>query len=160
MTEQIILGPGVASTLLKPKMLTRHAARSLSAHGRWFALSIARRSEAAVLGAGRGISQHPMIPNPVNSRPTSSRGFQSETRPAVTNETSKEFANHLNKAFGGTLAFPPELAARLLTHASHPSSRFVGHNGRFAFTGEYIFPFLLPLGPRTTCHSSVSLSSG
>ena len=44
-------------------------------------------------------------------------------------------AGHLNKAFG-TLVFPPELAARLLTHVSHPASKVVGNNMRFAFTGE------------------------
>ena len=65
----------------------------------------------------------------------SSQVSQSETY-GFTNGTSAELANHLNKAFGGTLAFPPELATRLLTHASHPISRVVGHNARFAFTGE------------------------
>ena len=65
----------------------------------------------------------------------SSQGSQSEIS-GFTNETSGEFVNYLNKTFGGTLVFPPELATRLLTHASHPVSRVVGHNGRFAFTGE------------------------
>jgi hypothetical protein len=73
------------------------------------------------------------------SGPTSSRGSQgsqSDPHSAFAGRTSEELANHLNKTFGGKLAFPPELAARLLTHASHPTSRFVGHNMRFSFTGE------------------------
>jgi hypothetical protein len=57
------------------------------------------------------------------------------TSTAFTSGTSEEMAGHLNKAFG-TLVFPPELAARLLTHVSHPASKVVGNNMRFAFTGE------------------------
>lgn len=38
-------------------MLTRYAARSLSANGRWFSSSVARHSKVAVLGAGGGIGQ-------------------------------------------------------------------------------------------------------
>ena len=68
------------------------------------------------------------------------QGSQSETSHAVTSGTSEELASHLNKTFG-TFVFPPELATRLLTHASHPVSRVVGHNGRFSFTGELLFPF-------------------
>ena len=56
-------------------------------------------------------------------------------------------ANCLNKAFGRVLVFPLELATRLLTHASHPSLRFVGHNGRFAFTGEFSTRFFHPRRP-------------
>ena len=77
---------------------------------------------------------------------TSSQGSQLETSPAFTSGTSEELATHLNKTFGG-LVFPPELATRLLTHASHPASRVVGHNGRFAFTGECSRPFRSPLTP-------------
>jgi len=65
-------------------------------------------------------------------------------------------ASHLNKTFGGTLVFPPELATRLLTHASHPASRVVGHNARFAFTGRRILEayFLMFL------HSCSNVNSG
>ena len=54
--------------------------------------------------------------------------------------------SHLNKAFG-TLVFPLELATRLLTLASHPVLKIVGHNGRFAFTGEGFCPFFPPSTP-------------
>lgn len=57
-----------------------------------------------------------------------------ETSLAFTSETSEKMASHLNKTFG--IVFPPELATRLLTHASHPVSKVVGHNARFAFIGE------------------------
>ena len=74
------------------------------------------------------------------------------SQPALTNESSGEFAGHLNKTFGGSLVFPPELATRLLTHASHPSSKFVGHNGRFAFVGEWVFLFWFVLAlPLVIC---------
>ena len=35
------------------------------------------------------------------------------------------------------LAFPPDLASRLLTHASHPAAA-LGHNARFAFIGRRV----------------------
>jgi malate dehydrogenase len=38
-------------------MLSRHAVRSLSVHGRLFSSSVARQSKVAVLGAGGGIGQ-------------------------------------------------------------------------------------------------------
>lgn len=82
---------------------------------------------------------------------TSSRGSQSETSPAFTNGTSDEMANHLNRTFG-TLVFPPELATRLLTHASHPASKVVGHNFRFAFAGECSYPFHSPPSPPVSYH--------
>lgn len=72
---------------------------------------------------------------PVTSSKRSSQESQSETS-EFTNGTSKELASHLNKTFGGALVFPAELATRLLTHASHPASKVVGHNTRFAFIGE------------------------
>ena len=72
--------------------------------------------------------------------PTASLEESSQGRPSETSEftsrTSEELANHLKKAFAGTLVFPAELATRLLTHASHPASKVIGHNGRFAFVGE------------------------
>ena len=77
---------------------------------------------------------------------TSGRRSQSEASPTFTSGTSEELASHLDKTFE-TLVFPPELATRLLTHASHPVSRVVGHNGRFAFTGEH---------PRLFCSPSTS----
>ncbi|KAF9645734.1 hypothetical protein BDM02DRAFT_3189421 [Thelephora ganbajun] len=81
---------------------------------------------------------------------------QFETHPAFTNGTSEELASHLNKTFGGILVFPPELATRLLTHASHPASKSVGHNARFAFNGRRILEayFLMFL------HSCPNINSG
>ena len=41
---------------------------------------------------------------------------------------------HLNDLFS-PLQFPPELASRILTHASHPDAK-VRHNARLSFVGE------------------------
>jgi len=92
---------------------------------------------------------------PTPSSRNGSQGAQSETSHAVTSGTSEELADHLNKSFG-TLVFPPELATRLLTHASHPVSRVVGHNARFSFTGRRIIEayFLMFL------HSCPNVNSG
>lgn len=87
----------------------------------------------------------PQTSNAWNSDP----GTHSETSLEFTSGTSEELASHLNKAFG-PLVFPPELATRLLTHASHPASRVVGHNGRFSFTGESFCLFRSPPTP-TPC---------
>ena len=43
-------------------------------------------------------------------------------------------AEHLNTVFS-PLQFPPELASRILTHASHPDAK-LRHNGRLSFVGE------------------------
>ena len=79
-----------------------------------------------------------------------SQGSLSETS-AFTDGTSEELARHLNKTFGRTFVFPPELATRLLTHASHPASRIVGHNARFAFIGECYRPFHHPHHQPSLC---------
>jgi len=52
-------------------------------------------------------------------------------------EPSSMLANHLNSTFS-PLQFPPELATRLLTHASHPDAQLQGHNGRLAFGGRRV----------------------
>ena len=70
---------------------------------------------------------------PTTSPKESSQENQSET----SNGTPEELAHHLNETFGRTLVFPPGLATRLLTHASHPVSKVVGNNMRFSFVGEY-----------------------
>ncbi|CAK5272217.1 unnamed protein product, partial [Mycena citricolor] len=46
------------------------------------------------------------------------------------------FSEHLNGLFE-PLKFPPELSARILTHASHPAA-FHGHNGQFSFMGRRV----------------------
>ncbi|KAG5653302.1 hypothetical protein H0H81_001262 [Sphagnurus paluster] len=53
------------------------------------------------------------------------------------------FAEHLNALFP-TLQFPPELARRILTHASHPASVH-GHNGALSFTGRRVLESYLLL---------------
>ena len=93
----------------------------------------------------------------LTSTSTSLEGSHSGIYPAFTNETSEELASHLKKTFRGTLVFPPELATRLLIHASHPASKLVGHNKRFAFTGEYTCVFLLSSSlPASYCASIYS----
>ncbi len=42
--------------------------------------------------------------------------------------------DHLNRVFS-PLQFPPDLASRILTHASHPDAKR-RHNGRLSFVGE------------------------
>jgi hypothetical protein len=62
-------------------------------------------------------------------------------RPAKPDEI---FAEHLNGLFQ-PLKFPPELSARVLTHASHPAA-FHGHNAQFSFIGAFpLLPFMREL---------------
>ena len=49
-------------------------------------------------------------------------------------------ARHLNEVFS-PLQFPPELASRILTHASHPDAAR-RHNARLSFVGEYMHPLV------------------
>ena len=72
---------------------------------------------------------------PTTSSKESSQESWSETSVSA-DRTPEELARHLNERFGRALVFPPELATRLLTHASHPVSKVVGHNMRFSFVGE------------------------
>lgn len=44
------------------------------------------------------------------------------------------FSRHLNEQFP-PLQFPPELARRVLTHASYVKARTDGHNARLGFLG-------------------------
>ncbi|KAJ7057796.1 ribonuclease-III-like-domain-containing protein [Mycena amicta] len=53
------------------------------------------------------------------------------------------FSEHLNGLFS-PLKFPPELSARILTHASHPAA-FHGHNAQFAFIGRRVLESYLLL---------------
>lgn len=48
--------------------------------------------------------------------------------------SNSHLVEHLNGLFP-PLKFPPELARRILTHGSHPSS-VDGHNARFDFIGQ------------------------
>ncbi|KAJ7039916.1 ribonuclease-III-like-domain-containing protein [Mycena alexandri] len=61
-------------------------------------------------------------------------------RPAKPDEI---FTDHLNGLFP-PLKFPSELAARILTHASHPAA-FHGHNAQFAFIGRRVLESYLLL---------------
>jgi hypothetical protein len=47
------------------------------------------------------------------------------------------FAEHLNGLFPA-LQFPPELARRILTHASHPAAKY-GHNAAYSFMGSFSY---------------------
>ncbi|KAJ7218297.1 hypothetical protein C8J57DRAFT_1194591 [Mycena rebaudengoi] len=53
------------------------------------------------------------------------------------------FSEHLNGLFS-PLKFPLELAARILTHASHPAAQH-GHNAQLSFIGVYSSSYLLLL---------------
>ncbi|KAI0048728.1 hypothetical protein FA95DRAFT_1005870 [Auriscalpium vulgare] len=64
--------------------------------------------------------------------------------------SSSPLAQHLNGVFA-PLDFPPELAARILTHLSHKDAA-QGHNARFSFVGRrvldtYLLLFLHALPP-------------
>jgi len=50
-------------------------------------------------------------------------------------ENESHLAEHLNGLFH-PLQFPPELARRILTHASHPAA-INGHNARLSFMGAF-----------------------
>ena len=53
------------------------------------------------------------------------------------------FAQHLNAQLS-PLKFPPELARRILTHASHKKAPIDGHNARMSFIGMSLqHPFLI-----------------
>ncbi|KAG7443695.1 uncharacterized protein BT62DRAFT_934935 [Guyanagaster necrorhizus] len=54
-------------------------------------------------------------------------------RPAPTSPKNP-FSSHLDSLFPG-LAFPPELAQRILTHSSHPAAA-QGHNSGLSFIGR------------------------
>ncbi|GLB39011.1 putative ribonuclease-III-like [Lyophyllum shimeji] len=58
-------------------------------------------------------------------------------------EPDPRFAEHLNALFP-TLQFPPELARRVLTHASHPAAVH-GHNAALSFTGRRVLQSYLLL---------------
>ncbi|KAF5383241.1 hypothetical protein D9615_004866 [Tricholomella constricta] len=58
-------------------------------------------------------------------------------------EPEPRFAEHLNALFP-TLQFPPELAKRILTHASHPAAMY-GHNAALSFTGRRVLESYLLL---------------
>lgn len=59
---------------------------------------------------------------------------------------------HLNNLFS-PLQFPPELASRILTHASHPDATR-RHNARLSFVGKYIYLKYLVI------HHTLSLRDG
>ncbi|KAF7300669.1 RNase III domain-containing protein [Mycena chlorophos] len=62
---------------------------------------------------------------------------------AVQRKPDQLFADHLNGLFA-PLKFPPELSARILTHASHPAA-FHGHNAQFSFIGRRVLESYLLL---------------
>jgi len=55
----------------------------------------------------------------------------------------QEMEDHLNGLFQ-PLVFPPEMAARILTHASHPDA-LVRHNARLSFIGRRVLQTYLHL---------------
>lgn len=73
----------------------------------------------------------------------SSAGTSSRDAQVITPSKSREewqqqdavLVRHLNDVFS-PLNFPPELASRILTHASHPDA-MRRHNGRLAFVGAF-----------------------
>ncbi|KAI0080301.1 hypothetical protein K474DRAFT_1658017 [Panus rudis PR-1116 ss-1] len=69
----------------------------------------------------------------------------------IANIDSSKLVSHLNELFS-PLQFPPELAARILTHASHKDA-IVSHNARLSFIGRRVLKTYLLL----YIHSSPSL---
>ena len=65
------------------------------------------------------------------------------------------FAQHLNAQLS-PLKFPPELARRILTHASHKKAPIDGHNARMSYIGVsptlvLTFPHTHRNSPRPSC---------
>ncbi|KAF7323848.1 RNase III domain-containing protein [Mycena kentingensis (nom. inval.)] len=89
------------------------------------------------------------VPGEPESAPLREKRRKSEEgerpRRATTAEVGEVgiFSEHLNGLFS-PLKFPPELSARILTHASHPAA-FHGHNAQFAFIGRRVLESYLLL---------------
>lgn len=62
-------------------------------------------------------------------------------------EVSETLARHLDRLFE-PLVFPPDLARRILTHASHRDAVH-GHNQRLSFMGEYFVTCIPDCGRRS-----------
>ena len=61
------------------------------------------------------------------------------TRKSQDTSDDSRFARHLNAQLS-PLTFPPELARRILTHASHKKAPIDGHNARMSFIGISLRP--------------------
>ncbi|RDB18396.1 hypothetical protein Hypma_000352 [Hypsizygus marmoreus] len=71
------------------------------------------------------------------------RGTGDSSPKSMWKEPDPHLAEHLNALFP-TLTFPPELARRILTHASHPAAAY-GHNAGFSFIGRRVLESYLLL---------------
>ncbi|EMD36740.1 hypothetical protein CERSUDRAFT_83763 [Gelatoporia subvermispora B] len=85
-----------------------------------------------------GARQAQPAPSPSQAATTSSTPYELEA-------TTAELEAHMNGLFP-PLNFPPKLAARMLTHSSHPDALY-RHNARMSFIGRrvlqsYLFMFL------------------
>ncbi|VDB85081.1 unnamed protein product [Peniophora sp. CBMAI 1063] len=128
------------SSSLRP---LQHASRTLKRRlnapansGSVSAFAGARRRYAAAAFARAPVVEE-VHEEETRTRPYADEGFttkyQRATPPA---EAGARLATHLNETFK-PLQFPPELAARMLTHVSHRDA-VNGHNGRLAFLGRRI----------------------
>ena len=70
---------------------------------------------------------------------------EATSKSSINQETLEDsrFARHLNAQLS-PLKFPPELARRILTHASHKKAPIDGHNARMSFIGMSLFPWCNP----------------
>ncbi|KAI0767632.1 ribonuclease-III-like-domain-containing protein [Fomes fomentarius] len=85
----------------------------------------------------RSVSQ--VAQTPIETLSDASTGYStSVTSKARVDWRNKDslLSEHLNKVFS-PLQFPPELARRILTHASHPDAS-LSHNGRLSFVGRRV----------------------
>ncbi|KAK0467337.1 ribonuclease-III-like-domain-containing protein [Desarmillaria tabescens] len=93
----------------------------------------APRREVYVDDADEGDDNIPRTASPQKLSTTRKQPQKPRRRPAPTSPKNP-FSSHLDSLFPG-LAFPPELAQRILTHASHPAAA-QGHNGGLSFIGR------------------------
>ena len=93
----------------------------------------------SILGA-RTYAQAALREEPAPTYPAEAMGSTSQPQglPSASqwrDEYSPQpLAKHLNQLFS-PLKFPPELAHRILTHGSHQTARYHGHNSGYNFMG-------------------------
>ncbi|OBZ76930.1 hypothetical protein A0H81_03057 [Grifola frondosa] len=99
--------------------------------------------------------QRPLDSAPYSRQRDSSSRAQNHTRHNSFRDapkpSSSKLEQHLNSLFP-PLTFPPELASRILTHASHPDAAY-WHNARMSFIGRRVLQSYLLL----FIHSSPAL---
>jgi hypothetical protein len=110
--------------------------------------SIRANSQARWLKSHRDVTRKSIIPSCVSigvcaTAAGSDCRSHTSTRTLDSDFPDTYFSDHLDKVFP-PLRFPPELGARLLTHASHKAATR-GHNLRYSFIGELASTEVYPL---------------